>query len=168
MFKQLMQMKKGLLQLDTWLVAAQKMAADKKFEPASFLTERLVVDQFPLLRQVQMSCDTLKLGASRLTGKEAPKHADDEKSLDDLRARVKSTVAYLDTFTAADFESSPTTHVTTPRWEGKWMTGSDYFVEHVTPNFYFHMTTTYALLRTNGVSIGKKDFLGELSQHAPG
>jgi hypothetical protein len=168
MFKQLMQMKKGLLQIDAWLVAAQKMAEEKKFDSASFLTERLVIDQLAFARQVQIACDTAKLAASRLSGKEAPKHADDEKSLDDLRARVKSTVAYLDTFTAADFEAGPTRSITQPRWEGKTMSGADYFVEHATPNFYFHLTTAYAILRRNGLPIGKKDYLGALSMRDPG
>lgn len=128
---------------------------------------RLVVDQFPFARQVQVVCDTAKLGASRLTGKEAPSHPDTEQTLDELRTRVKETIAYLDGFTAKDFESAASRSITQPRWEGKTMTGADFFLEHALPNFYFHLTTAYALLRQNGVSIGKRDFLGALTQHAP-
>ncbi len=116
---------------------------------------------------MQIACDTVKLAASRLGGKEAPVQADTEATVDELRARVKSVIAYLDTFTAKDFEAVPTRTVTQPRWEGKIMTAHDYFLEHAVPNFYFHATTAYALLRHNGVSIGKKDFLGPLSQRLP-
>ncbi len=161
------QFKKTLTQLDKWLEAAAAHAAAKGFDPAVYLTLRLAPDQFPFVRQVQIACDTAKLGASRLSGKDAPKHADDEQSLEALRARVTSTVAYLESFSAADFEGAATRRVTQPRWEGKYMLGADYFREHALPNFYFHTTHVYALLRHNGVNLGKKDFLGTLSMHQP-
>jgi hypothetical protein len=116
---------------------------------------------------VQVTCDTVKLGASRLTGKDAPAHPDTEQSLDELRARVKAVVAYLDGFSEKDFEGTATRVITQPRWEGKTMSGADYFLEHALPNFFFHLTTTYAILRHNGVGIGKRDYLGALTQHAP-
>jgi len=166
-FETFKQMKKQLGQLDKWLETAAAFAETKKFDSKNFLGLRLSVDQFPFSRQVQVACDTAKLGASRLTGKEAPNNADTEETIDQLRERVKSTIAYLDGFTAKDFEGAATRSITQPRWEGKTMTGTDYFLEHVTPNFYFHMTTAYAILRTNGVPIGKKDFLGPLSQRSP-
>ena len=161
------QFKKQLGQLDTWLDKANAFAKEKSFEADRFMTFRIAPDQFAFARQVQIACDTAKLGASRLTGKEAPKHDDGEKNLDDLRARVKSTIAYLDTFTAKDFENVATTTVTQPRWEGKTMTGPNYFMEHVVPNFFFHVTHVYAILRHVGVNVGKKDYLGTLSQDAP-
>ena len=161
------QMKKTLGQLDSWFDAAAATAKEKSFDPNLFAGFRLSPDQFALARQVQISCDTLKLGASRLTGKAAPSQADTETTLDELRARVHSVIAYLDGFSAQDFEKAATATVTQPRWEGKTMTGADYFLEHVLPNFYFHVTTTYAILRHNGVSVGKRDFLGALTQHAP-
>jgi hypothetical protein len=161
------QMKKQLGQLDKWLEAAAAYAEAKKFDPALYLSFRIAPDQFAFARQVQTACDTAKLGASRLTGKDAPSHADTEQTLDELRARVRSTIAYLDSFTAKDFEGAATRSVTQPRWEGKVMTGADYFREHVTPNFYFHVTHAYAMLRHNGVSIGKRDYLGPLTQRMP-
>ena len=161
MFKQ---MSKQLGQVDKWLETAAAHADAKKFDAKNFLELRLVVDQFPFLRQVQVVCDTAKLGASRLTGKDAPKHADDETTLEQLRERVKSTRAYLDGFNPSDFAEAATRSITQPRWEGRTMTGADYFVEHVVPNFFFHLTTTYALLRQNGVSVGKRDYLGTLTQ----
>lgn len=161
------QMKKTLGQIEKWLDTAGEFAKSKSFEPNLFLQFRLAPDQFPLVRQVQIACDTAKLGASRLTGKAAPSHADTEATIDELRKRIQETRAYLDGLTAADFAEAPTRVITNPRWEGKVMAGSDYFLEHIVPNFYFHASHTYALLRHNGVSIGKRDFLGQLTQTAP-
>jgi hypothetical protein len=161
------QMKKQLGQLDKWLDAAAAFAQDKKVDPATILGWRLAPDQFAFTRQVQIACDTAKLGASRLTGKDAPSHADTETTLDELHTRVRAVIAYLDAFTPADFETTATRQVTQPRWEGKVMTGHDYFFEHVVPNFYFHTTHVYALLRNLGVPVGKRDYLGALSQRLP-
>lgn len=161
------QMKKQLRQMQTWFDAAEAFAKEKKFDPSVLLSMRLAPDQFPLVRQVQVACDTLKLGASRLTGKESPPHADTEQSFAELRARVDSTLAYLDGLTASDFEATAKRPVTQPRWEGKIMDGHDYFLEHVVPNFFFHTTLTYAILRHNGVPLGKRNYLGTLSQRMP-
>ena len=149
------------------LPICQAQAQAKSFDSKVFLGLRLAPDQFPLARQVQTASDTPKLAASRLTGKEGPKHADTEQTLEELRARVRSTIDYLDGFSAADFEGAATRVVTQPRWEGKVMSGADYFLEHALPNFFFHTTHVYAILRHNGVSLGKRDFLGPLSLRAP-
>lgn len=161
------QMKKQLGQLDKWLDAAAAHAKEKSFDPNLYLTVRLSLDQFSFARQVQTACDTAKLAASRLTGTPAPSHPDTEQTLDELHARVKSVIAFLDGFTAKDFEGAATRVITQPRWEGKTMTGAAYFVEHAIPNFYFHLTHVYAILRHNGVSVGKRDYLGALSLQAP-
>ena len=161
------QMKKHLGQLDKWLEAATTHAETKKFDPNVLVGVRLSPDQFAFARQVQSACDTAKLAASRLSGKEAPAHLDTETTLAELRTRVKAVVTYLDGFAAKDFAGAAEKSITQPRWEGKTMTGADYFLEHALPNFYFHLTTAYALLRHNGVSIGKRDFLGTLTQKAP-
>jgi hypothetical protein len=157
------QMKKQLGQLDKWLEAAAADAKARSFDPNVFLGLRLAPDQFAFARQVQTACDTAKLGASRLTGKEAPSQPDTEQTLEELHARVRSVIAYLDTLSAKDFEGAAARVVTQPRWEGKVMSGSDYFVEHALPNFYFHLTHAFAILRHNGVNIGKRDYLGTLS-----
>jgi hypothetical protein len=161
------QMKKQLGQMDKWFDAATTFAQSKSFDPNLFLDFRLSPDQFAFARQVQLTCDTAKLAAARLAGKEAPSHPDTEKTLDELRARVRSVIAYLDGFTAKDFEGAAARSITQPRWEGKVMTGADYFLEHALPNFYFHLSHTYALLRHNGVNIGKRDYLGALTQRMP-
>lgn len=157
------EMKKVLRNMDGWFAKATAHAAEKKFEPAVLLQARLAPDMFPLVRQVQIACDAAKYGISRATGKEAPSHPDTETSFPELSARIASVIAFLDTVTDADFKELQTRKVTTPRWEGKTMTAADYLVEHALPNFFFHTTTTYALLRHNGLAIGKSDFLGQLS-----
>ena len=161
------QMKKMLAQLAHCLEVAEATAKEKSFDPNLFVGFRLAPDQFALARQVQVACDTAKLGASRLTGKEAPVQADTEQTVAELRARIHSVVTYLDGLSAQDFAKTATVTVTTPRWEGKTMTGPDYFLEHVVPNFFFHVTSTYAILRHNGVPVGKRDYLGALTMHAP-
>jgi hypothetical protein len=161
------QMKKQLGQIDKWLDAATAFAKTKSFDANVITTFRLAPDQFPFARQLQITCDTAKMGAARISGKEAPVQADTEQTIDELRARVKSVIAYLDGFSAKDFEGAATRTVTQPRWEGKVMTAPDYFVEHVVPNFYFHLTHVYAILRHNGVDVGKRDYLGTLSLRAP-
>ena len=161
------QMKKMLGQVDKWLATADEHAKAKKFEPNLFLGFRLAPDQFAFARQVQTACDTAKLAASRLAGKEAPSHPDTEQTLEELQARVRSVVAYLDGFSENDFEAAATRTITQPRWEGKTLTGADYFVEHAVPNFFFHITHVYAILRHNGVTVGKRDYLGALSFRAP-
>lgn len=163
-FQLLGQMKKELGQLDKWLDQAKNYAQSKSFDPNVLVAARLAPDQFAFARQVQTACDTPKLAASRLTGKEAPKNDDSEKTLDELQARVRVTIAHLETYSEKDFAGAGTKTITTPRWEGKTMTGHDYFFEHALPNFFFHLTHAYAILRHNGVPLGKRDYLGTLTQ----
>lgn len=141
---------------------AAAYADTKKFDVGVLLTSRLAPDQFHLIKQIQIACDTTKLCASRLTGKEAPVHEDKEQTLGDIRKRIQEVMTYLKTTSAKDFAEASSRKITQPRWEGKWMTGTDYVLHHAVPNFYFHITTAYAILRHNGVDIGKKDYLGEL------
>ena len=166
-FELVKQMKKHLGQFDKWFDAANAFATEKKFDPSLFLAFRLAPDQFGFARQVQIACDTAKLGAARLAGKDPPSHADDQKTIDELRARVKSVIAWLDGLQESDFAEGATRTITQPRWEGRTMTGHDYFVEHVVPNFFFHAAHAYAILRHNGVPLGKRDYLGQLTQRAP-
>lgn len=161
------QMEKQLGQLDKWLEIAKAHALAKSFEPNLFLGFRLAPDQFAFVRQVQIACDTAKAGAARLTGKDAPVHADTETTIDELHLRIAGVRTYLHGLTSADFAHSATREITQPRWEGKTMSGANYFVEHAVPNFFFHLSHAYAILRHNGVPIGKKDFLGALTQVAP-
>lgn len=166
-FQTLQQMVKTLRQLDTWLERAETNAASRGFDGNVLLAARLAPDQFPFVRQVQIACDTPRMGAARMTGKELAERADTETTLAELRARVAATLSDLATFTEADFADLSQNTVTQPRWQGKVMSAHDYFLEHVLPNFYFHATTAYAILRHNGVPLGKKDFLGERTMRQP-
>lgn len=134
----------------------------KKFDFEVLLNSRLAPDQLNFIRQIQIASDTAKLCASRLTGKEAPVWEDNEKTLPEVKARIEKTIGYLNSFTAKDFDGAEKKTVTTPRWEGKYLTATEYALEHAVPNIYFHITTAYSILRHNGVDIGKKDYLGEM------
>lgn len=151
---------KVLGNVDKWFDKAEAYAKSKNFDPAVLLSSRLAPDQFNLTKQVQIATDSPKLGLARLTGKQAPSFADDETTLEQLRARLKKTIAFLETLTPADFEGAGSRVVTLQN--GKKALGQDHLVEHVIPTFYFHVMTTYSILRHNGVDLGKKDYLGEL------
>lgn len=156
------QFKKMLGNLSLILDKGAQYAEAKKFDVSVLLNARLAPDQFNLIRQVQIACDTAKLGAARLSGKEAPAHEDKETTLPELKARIESTVSFLNTVTATDFQGAEERKVSQPRWEGKWLTGKEYAIHHAIPNIYFHITTAYSILRHNGVDVGKKNYLGEM------
>lgn len=160
----IVQFSKLLGNLTAMLDTGAEHAATKKFDMEVLLQARLAPDQFSLMRQVQVACDTAKLGAARLAAKEssAPSHPDTEQTLAEITARVQSVTAYLGSFSAADFAGAAERRITTPRWKGKSLSGAEFLTQHVVPNMYFHVTTAYAILRHNGVTVGKKDFLGEL------
>lgn len=161
------QMKKHLGQLDGWLGAAAEYAKSKSFDADILVGMRLAPDMFPLARQVQICCDSAKLAASYLSGKPAEAQPDTEATLAELRNRVQSVIRYLEGFSAADFAGAADRVVSQPRWKGEWMTGQDYLLQHALPNFFFHLTTAYAILRHNGVGIGKRDFLGPQDKKPP-
>ena len=161
------QMKKQLGQLDKWLGTAGEYAKAKSFDPNVFVGLRLAPDQFPLARQVQICCDSAKLAALFLTGKPEEPKSDTEQTLEELQARVRAIIALLEGISPQDLDGAATRVVSQPRWKGEWMTGADYFVQHAVPNFYFHLTTAYAILRHNGVSVGKRDFLGAQTKRPP-
>lgn len=158
------QFSKMLNNLSAILAKGGQFAEAKKADVAVLLNSRLAVDQFNLTRQVQIACDTAKLGVARLTGKEstAPKHEDGDATLAELQARIQSVVAYLAEFTPEDFADAATRKISQPRWEGKYLTGLEFAIQHAIPNLYFHVTTAYAILRHNGVDVGKKDYLGAM------
>lgn len=153
---------KTLQNLNKILDKAAAFADGKKIEMDVLLNARLAPDMLPLIRQIQIVCDTAKFCAARLADKEAPTHEDTEKSLAEIHARIDKTVSYLHTFSEADFHDCEKRKITQGRWEGKYMFGDEYVAQVAIPNFYFHITASYAILRHNGVDIGKKDYLGEL------
>jgi hypothetical protein len=158
------QASKMLGNLNAMLEKAAIFAEAKKIDPQVLLTSRLAPDQFPLMRQIQMCCDTAKLGAARLTGKaeSAPKHEDTETTLDELYIRIAAVQDYLAMFSEADFSETATRQIELPWMKNKKMLGSAFAVNFVVPNLYFHITTAYAILRHNGVDVGKLDYLGSI------
>lgn len=159
------QMKKMLTNLDKWIEASVAFAQKKSFDPNTLTAARLAPDQYPLVRQVQSACDAAKFAAARLAGKDAPKHPDTEQTIDELRARIRAVTSYLDTFKEADFAGADTRRIELSFLEGKYFVGHDYLVELVLPNFYFHVAHAYAILRHNGVDLGKRDYIGALTLH---
>ena len=150
--------------LDAMLDKAAAYAESKGFEFTVLLNSRLAPDQFHLTRQIQIACDTSKLSAARLCGKEkeAPVHEDNEATLEQLRTRIASVVDYLGNFNPVDFAGAEERNISLPRWKEKYLTGYEFAINYAIPNFYFHIATAYAILRHNGVDLGKRDYLGTL------
>lgn len=156
------QFTKMLKNLDTILEKTIPFAEAKKIEVDVLLNSRLAPDQFNFIRQVQIACDTAKLGVAKLTGKDAPVHDDKETTLPQLRTRIAETVAFLGTVTEKDFTGALERKINNPRWGDKYLLGHEYVTQHTIPNIYFHITVAYEILRHNGVEIGKKDYLGAM------
>ncbi|MER0169598.1 MAG: DUF1993 domain-containing protein [Nitrosomonas sp.] len=155
-FKQL------LTSLSAILTKAETYAAEKKFEPAVLLNARLYPDMFPLIRQVQVAADFAKSVSARLAGVEVPAYEDNEQTFADLQARIAKTLSFIESLTPTQFEGSETRDIVlrpgTPK--EKKMIGHNYLINYGLPQFFFHVTTAYAILRHNGLDVGKGDFMG--------
>ncbi|MBA4177610.1 MAG: DUF1993 domain-containing protein [Leptothrix sp. (in: Bacteria)] len=145
-----------------WLDKAQAHAEARKFDAGNYLGLRLAPDRLPFSRQIQISCDFAKGCVARLPGHEVPKWDDNEASLDDLRARIRKTIDYVQSVPVPSVDEGAVRAIVLPLRVGDPLhfTGKDYVTQFVLPNFYFHATAAYALLRHAGVEIGKRDFLG--------
>ena len=154
-----------LTNLGHWLDKAEAHAQAKKFETSVYLSGRLAPDMLPFTTQIQIACDGAKFGVARLAGVEAPKFEDNETSFAELRERVRKTLDYVQSVPAAQIDGTEAKDIVIPRRDGTMtLKGEIYLKHYVLPNFFFHMTTAYALLRHNGVELGKADFLGALQQ----
>jgi uncharacterized protein len=154
---------RGLTNLSAFLDKAAAHAETKKFDSIVLAQSRLFPDMHPLVRQVQIACDTAKGAAARLAGIETPKHEDTEVTFADLKARIAKTVDFLNTVTAAQLKDAESRNIEIKFPNGSWkFTGIVYLTNFVLPNFYFHESMVYALLRKNGIDVGKMDFLGAL------
>ena len=160
---------KALTALSGILDKAGTHASGKQLEwhPAgmqedALLNSRLISDQFPFIRQVQVACDNAKNGSARLAEIEAPKHEDNEKTVAELKSRIDKTVEFLKTIKPEQVIGKEGVTISLPFWSGKSMSGFEYVTSYLLPNFYFHVTTAYSILRMNGVDLGKSDFMGEL------
>jgi hypothetical protein len=157
-FKQMLQA------LDAILAKTEKHVADRKIEPDALLQARLFPDMFPFMRQVQIACDFAKSVPARLAGVDVPSYEDNERTFAEIRARIAKTLAFAASVDAAKFAGSENREIVlragTPR-ERRFAGGETYLLSYGIPQFFFHLTTAYALLRHNGVELGKKDYMGE-------
>lgn len=143
------------------LAKAEQFVDAKKIDPTALTTYRLAPDMLPFTRQVLIACDAVKNGLARIGGIEAPKFDDQETSLAQLQERIQKTLAFMATVPAAALDGTEAKEITFPAGPGKTRTlnGQDYLTHWMLPNLYFHITTAYAILRHNGVEVGKIDYL---------
>ena len=154
---------RGLTNLSAILDKAAAHAAAKKYDSIVLAQSRLYPDMHPLTRQVQIACDTAKGAAARLANVDVPKHEDTETTLDELKQRIAKTLDFLKTVTAVQVNSAESRTIEIKFPNGAWkFTAVAYITDFVLPNFYFHESMVYALLRKSGVEIGKTDFLGAI------
>jgi len=147
--------------LSAILDKAKAHAAAKKIDETVLTSSRLYPDMFALARQVQIACDSAKGAVARLAGVEIPKHEDTEKTFDDLKARIAKTLAFIASVKPAQIDGTEDKEVVLKlRGQDTTFKGAQYLLGYAYPNFYFHCTTTYGILRHNGVELGKRDFLG--------
>ncbi len=144
-----------------WLDKAVAFAEAKKFDPEILLQSRLAPDQYPLLRQFQAVCDQAKYCCAYLTGQTAPSHPDTEKTIPEIRARLKTAIDYLATFKREDFNGAEE-RACKASWMPAPIRGGDYLDHLALPNFHFHLTVAYSILRHNGVDLGKQDYVTAL------
>lgn len=156
------QPKKMLQNLRAWLEKAKVHATERGYDPDVLAAARLAPNQFALVRQVQSACDTAKFIAARVGGVEAPRHEDNEKTLDELFERIDKTLTFLDTVEPAAVDGAEDKVIRLAFLGDKGVRAEDYVVEFAIPNFYFHVTTAYSILRHNGVELGKRDFIGSM------
>ena len=155
---------RGLENLSAILAKGAAHAETKKIEPAVFINARLAPDMFPFSRQIQIASDTAKGCTARLVGAEVPSYPDTESTFPELEARIAKTIAFVKGFTAAQIDGSEERSVLLKMRSGDMtFRGQDYLFKLTLPNFYFHITTAYDILRHNGVEVGKMDYLGKLA-----
>jgi hypothetical protein len=153
---------KTLDNLERWMDKAEEYAKERSFEVDVLAQARLAPDQYPFVQQVQSGCDQAKYAAAYLGGKTPPSHPDTETTFAELRERIRKCTAFLATVQEKDLAGADERKVAPPWLGGRWLTGHDYLVHVAVPNFFFHATTAYAILRHNGVRLGKMDYVGSL------
>ena len=155
------QLKKMLVNLTNILTRAEEYAAAKGIDGKVLVEARLFPDMFPLAKQVQIACDQVKFGLARLASVEAPKFDDSESTLAQLKERIAKTIAFMDSIKPEQIDGTETKEIkfSIKEWSFEFV-GEQYVLTWIIPNFYFHITTAYNILRHNGVELGKTDYLG--------
>jgi len=153
----------NLKTLELWLDKAEELATAKGFDIDVLMQGRIAPDMYGFIYQVQSACDYIKGAAAWLSGQTPPRHEDNEKTIGDVRARIRKTVAFVEVISKAQYEGASGRRVTMSWAPGKVIGGKDYLLQVIMPNVYFHLGMAYAILRHNGVDIGKKDFLGQVN-----
>ena len=153
---------KTLENLEKWMDKAEEYAKDRGFEVDVLAQSRLAPDQYSFVKQVQSACDQAKYAAAYLSGAKPPSHPDTEQTFADLRQRIDKCTKFVASVPEKDYAGADERKVAPPWMGGRWVRGSDYLAELAIPNFYFHATMVYAILRHNGVKLGKMDYIGGL------
>jgi hypothetical protein len=164
--KTLTALSKLLDKVDTHAKSKQLEWHPAGMQEDALLQSRLISDQFPFVRQVQVACDNAKNGVARIAEVEAPKMEDTEKTIAELKARIDATVKFLKSIKPEQIIGKEDVKIALPYWGGKHMPAFDYVTQYLLANFYFHVTTAYSIMRKNGVQIGKGDFTGDLDLKA--
>jgi uncharacterized protein len=153
---------KTLDNLEKWLDKAEEHAKARSFDVDTLAHSRLAPDMFDFVQQVQSACDQAKYAAAYLGGKQPPAHPDTEKTIAELRERIRKCTSFVATVQEKDLAGADERKVAPPWLGGRWLRGADYLADLALPNFFFHATMAYAILRHNGVQLGKMDYIGSL------
>jgi len=156
---------KNLKNVQSVLAKGWEAAQASQMSETAFLDQRLAEDMFPLIKQIQMLTDTAKATPARLTGREMITLEDTETTVGELNQRIDTVLAHLETYSPEDFSESAERKIELKFLEGQFQYGKDYLMDFALPNFFFHCTVAYAIIRVQGVQIGKIDYIGSLSLH---
>jgi len=156
---------KTLASLEKWIDKAEEYAKSRSFDVEVLVHSRLAPDQYAFVQQVQAACDQAKYAAAYLSGQKPPSHPDSEKTMAELRERIRKCTAFVSAVPEKDLAGAGERKVAPPWLGGRWLRGHDYLVDLAVPNFFFHATMAYAILRHNGVPLGKMDYIGSLTTH---
>lgn len=162
-FQMISQCTQSLKNVETWLDKAEQHATAEGFDVNGLMTKSLAPDMKPLVYQIQSACDYVKAAAAWLSGQTPPKHEDNERTIDEIRARIRKTAAFAESVKEEQYANAADRKVSLSWAPGKVLGGEDYLVQMTIPNTFFHIAMAYAILRHEGVDVGKMDFLGPIN-----
>jgi hypothetical protein len=162
-YQMIAQCTQSLKNLEACLDKADRYPTTNKFDVGVLVTSRLAPDMQPFIYQVQSACDYVKAAAAWLSGQAPPRHEDNEQTIDELRARIRKTVAFAESVGEAQYADASKSKIKLSWAPGKVIGGEDYLLQMTIPNTFFHIAMAYAILRHDGVDVGKMDFLGSIN-----